>query len=146
MKINIINEKINFIITEIIRLEDNFDENWELIFRYLVKFNSILSNDKVNNNIVFEKCNYLLNNINNKNLKTIINIYISEIFYNRAKKLESNLKIGKTNFKEIPSFVKNNNKIKTNCFKLDEKFKNKNIDIVGGWLDIKNPKKFYVEL
>lgn len=136
-------EKIDFIISEIERLSPDLKVNWEVIFRYLVKLNSYLSRKELcNDKLVLSSIDRLLK-IKGDEINTIINIYCSRIFYNRANKLESPLFIGDIMTKEIPDFVDRNllgNKEK--LFEKDPIFEEKNIIIRGGWLDLKDNKSF----
>ena len=135
-------EKIIFFINEIENLQKNFEENWELILRYLVKINSILSDKSISDiNLICFTIKELDDKIKVKELRTIINIYFSQIFYNRADKIYPELFLGEQNFKNIPNFV-DQNKLKVHLYKKDEKFKEKGINIRGGWLDIKSVNSF----
>lgn len=127
---------------EIIRLEKDFDKQYEIILRYLVKANTLLSNTSISSvNDVMYFINKL-NVISDKRLETILNIYFSEIFYNRAEVLDKKLVLTDQDFStDIPDFV-DKTKIKTHLFEKDPSFGAKNIILPGGWLDLKNINSF----
>ena len=134
-------DKIDFFIGEIIRLENFYPEKWEEILRYFVKINSILSDNEISDiDLVIYSSRKLLNSLKIEELKTISNIYISQIFYNRANIL-NNICLGDKNFKKIPDFV-DKRKLKVHLYDEDPVFKEKGITIRGGWRDIKPINSF----
>ncbi len=130
-------DKLDFLLGEILRLENTFPDSWEVIFRYFVKINTLLSSiTETKDKEVLEFIDEYQMKVTNKELKTIGNIYFSKIFYNRAEVLEYPLRLGNQDFKPIPDFV-DKSKIKEHLFSLDPSFESKNIYIRGGWLDRK---------
>lgn len=141
-------KKLDFIVSEIGRLSNlDFNKNWEVIFRYLVKLNSILSNENIKDSVLINVIKKLLEENKGNEIRTILNIFFSEIFKNRATPLSKDLYLGKIFDKEIPDFVDKNKLSKIQkLFEEDPIFLEKNIHIRGGWLDKKNPNSFTFEV
>jgi len=129
-------ENLNFYLNEIIRLEAEYPDSWELIFRYFIKINSVLSDNSTNIDTVINFIKNFFLRVTNNELQSIGNIYFSEIFFNRSIPLKETRYFGNQNFKEIPDFV-DKSKLKIHLFEKDPKFETKNISIRGGWLDLK---------
>lgn len=127
-------EKIEFYISELLRLEPDFPEEWEVILRYLVKLNTVLSFDGTDITLVADTIVQLNQKLTDSDLQTIVNIYFSRIMLNRAKKLEEDIYLGDQTFRELPAFV-DRSRIKTHVFESDPIFESKGIHIRGGWLD-----------
>ena len=136
-------ENLDFYLNEIVRLEPEYPDSWETIFRYFVKINTVLSNEAVSTKTVTDFIGNFSEKVKNEEIQTIANVFFSEIFYNRAVPLKNKRIFGEVNFKELPDFV-DKNRVKTKKKKKDPSFEAKNIEIRTGWLDLKSNKSFDV--
>lgn len=128
---------LDFYLNEIIRLEPDYPDSWEVIFRYFLKINTVLSNESTSINEVTGFINDFFSKVKNEEIQTIGNIYFSRVFFNRAVPLKEVRTFGEVDFRELPDFV-DTSRVRADIYKKDPSFEAKNIMIRGGWLDLKS--------